>query len=485
MNTMSTMLNPALLASVLTLSFLAQNAPPTDAPPPPPTLTQEPIRFETLGLTIHLPERTFVETASLGSSRQSVLIRDPQNTWRIEIAERNVTGGPTTAAKFAADLLREIHAALPRYEQNNTGGQSKPLSSSVRVLDQTDTLILSGRACSRFYVITPSPNSDALLATGVTVVPVEPARFALVTLSCLETELPKARLMYETVVGSATWRDPEQALAERSASIGAGSRFLASRTPDHYRAALPDEPQYYRIYRPSSTGAKSDDTELAYQMVEIREGARGELNPRKTRTDWSPADRDPGFIVRIVARYVQGPAVSDLESVFFATLRNDATDEEAWTSRMRVREGAVTTSWSQTGARIGNRLTVRTESSHGAPAEQSWIVPEEGYLTQVQSYLLPRLLAQAESPIAIGFYAYNPATSDLSLRRDALEPALSADTGWTLRTTLSEGAAERSTTLARNGDILRLETSDGAVMEPIDAGALNRLWKSKGLPTSN
>ncbi len=473
-----------IIAAIL-LALLPHSAPAADTPPPPPTLTQDPVQFETLGLSAHLPEGAIVETASLGSSRQSVLIRDPQNAWRIEISERTVTGGPTPPAKFANDLLREIHAAWPRFERPETGDNSRPLPPPVKVLEQTDTLMLSGRACSRFYVLTPSPNSDAVLATGVTVIPVEPTRFSIVTVSCLESELAHAKLVYETVVASAKWRDPAEALAERSAAVLAGAKFIEALSPANYRAALHDAPQYYRIYRPSPSGARSDDTELAYQMVEIREGVRAELSPRKPRSDWTPSDRDPGFVVRVVARYVQGASVSDLESTFFATLRDDATDEESWTSRLRVRTGTESTSWSQTGARVGNRLSVRTESSQGAPTEQSWIVPEQGYLTQVQAYLLPRLLAQSASPISLGFYAYNPATSDLSLRRDSLEPALSADTGWTLRTRLTEGGAERTATLSRDGELLRLETTDGAVMEPIDAQALNRLWKSKGLPTSN
>lgn len=482
MPTMPTALpRAALLAGLLLASPFSLAS---DTPPTPPTLTQEPVRFETLGLSLHLPEGAIVETASLGSSRQSVLIRHPQNAWRLEVSER-VTPTPSTPARFAADLLREIHAAWPRYEQPDAGGKAKPLAAPVRVLEQSDALQLSGRAASRFYVLTPSPNSEAIIATGVTIVPVEPARFSLITLSCLESELPAARLTYETVVASAAWRDPAEALAERSSLVRAGDGFLAARTPDEYRIALPAQPQYYRIYQPSKTGARSDDTELAYQMVDMREGARGELNPRKPRAEWTPADRDPGFIVRVVARYIQGQAVSDLESVFFATLRGDATDEESWTSRLRTKDAAGATTWSQTGARIGNRLSVRTESSQRAPVEQSWVIPPEGYLTQVQSYLLPRLLAQAGSPITLGFYAYNPATGDLSLRRDSLEPALSADTGWTLRTRLTEGGADRATTLARNGEILHMESPDGSVMEPIELEALTRLWKSKGLPTSN
>lgn len=475
------LLRAACLAILCTLSpaHAADTSPST-----PPTLTQEPVRFETLGLTVHLPEGAVVETVSLGTARQSVVVRDPTNSWRIEFSERTTRENITSAA-LATDLLKEIHATWARFEQPETGGKPKALTNPVKIVSQTDDLKLAQRASSRFYVLTPSPSSDALVATGVTVVQAEPSRFTLLSLSCLEPEFERARVIYESVVASAQWRDPAEALAERAAAVLAGSKFMQAISLDDYRAALPSQPQYYRIYRPSPTGAQRDDTELAYQMVDIREGARGELNPRKQRNDWTPADRDPGFIVRIVARYVQGQTVSDLESVFFATLRRGATDEEAWTSRMKIREGASTVTWSQTGARIGNRLTVRTESSQGAPGEQSWIIPDEGYLTQVQSYLLPRLMARAASPIVLGFYAYNPSTSDLSFRRDALEPALSADAGWTLKTRLSEGAAERSTTLARDGSILRLETADGAVMEPIDAAALNRLWKSKGLPTSN
>jgi len=471
-------------AGALTLLLALQPALASDTPTPPPTLTQDPVRFETLGLAVHLPEGAIVETTSLGSTRQSVSVRDAANAWRIEFSERTTREGLTPKA-LASELLQDIRNTWSRFEQPETGGKPKALAAPVKLLDQTDNLTLSQRAASRFYVLTPSPNSDTRVVTGVTVVPTEPTRFSLLTLSCLEPEFERARIVYESVVASAAWRDPGEALAERAAAVLAGTKFLRSLSQDDYRAALPPEPQYYRIFRPSPTGAQRDDTELAYQMVDIREGSRGELNPRKPRQDWTPADRDPGFIVRVVARYVQGQAVSDLESVFFATLRRDATDEEAWTSRMKVREGAATTTWSQTGARIGNRLSVRTESSQGAPGEQSWIIPDDGYLTQVQSYFLPRLMARAGSPIVLGFYAYNPSTGDLSLRRDALEPALSADTGWVLKTRLSEGAAERSTTLSRTGDILRLETADGAMMEPIDPEALNRLWKSKGLPTSN
>lgn len=457
-------------------------------PPPLPdgvTLVPDPVRLEALGLTIRPPLGGLAQSTSVGTARQSLVIRPPDSAWAMEISDRITRDKALTPGALADDLLRDLMKSRERGVRDDKGA-IKVTGSAVELIDRKPSVLIGGAPASVFYVATSTADSNRIV-TGYAVARSEPGRFVICMLTCLPGELDKARAIYENVLASIEFRNALDAAADRAAGARAGADLLASLTREDYEAMLPRTPQYYRLYRVAPGGTPADATEVAYQLVDIRAGMRGELDPRKPKDSFKASDRDPGFIARVVARYVEGERTIDTEATFFATLAGGEADEEVWTNRMLIRDKKDTSTWTQKGARVGNRLTVQTQGAGASDAEKQWLTPDKAFLSQVQVHLLPRMLARAAKPLIFGFYAFNSGSGaqsgDVTLRRETLEPAPGGE-GWVLRTRVGEGVAERATTLAADGSILRVETSDGLVMEPIDADSLQRLWRSKGLPTN-
>ena len=437
-------------------------------PPPLPegvTLVPEPVRLETLGLTIRPPLGALAQSTSVGTARQSLVIRPPDSAWAMEISDRITRDQALTPGALADDLLRDLMKSRERGVRDDKGA-IKVTGSAVELIDRKPSVLIGGAPASVFYVATSTADSSRIV-TGYTVARSEPGRFVICMLTCLPGELNKARAIYENVLATAEFRDALDAATDRAAAARAGADLLASLTRDDYEAMAPKSPQYYRLYRVSPGGAPADSTEVAYQLVDIRPGMRGELDPRKPKASFTATDKDPGFIARVAARYVEGERIIDTEATFFATLSGGEADEEVWTNRMLLRDKKDTSTWTQKGARVGNRLTVQTQGAGASDAEKQWLTPDKAFLSQVQVYLLPRMLARAAKPLIFGFYAFNAGSGaqsgDVTLRRETLEPAPGGE-GWVLRTRVGEGVAERTTRLAADGSIIRAETADGVIM---------------------
>ncbi len=183
------------------------------------------------------------------------------------------------------------------------------------------------------------------------------------------------------------------------------------------------------------------------------------------------------------ARYLEGARVIDSESLCF--LRPDR-ESEAWATRMQIKDGAKETGWTETGAREGDDIKVSIDVPASSPVIKQWRRPSAGYLSQVEGFLLPRLLARAGAGGVLQFYQYQPGVTDVRIRRDELaaQPGLSDKDpgGWILRTRRDPDAPEDVSLLDKSGRLLRRTLSGGVVMEPIERDALEKLWKSKGLP---
>lgn len=451
----------------------------SDPAPAPPVLRHDATLFQALGVSLRLPEKALIETSAIGSARQAVLVRDPEQTWRITVEERASRDTKLTASAVAADMLKEIREAQTRVERDATG-RTSAVGSKVDLLGEPREAQIGGRPASRFAVQAPTVDRAAI-ATAYAVALREPGRFVVFTASCLPAELARTTAVFDAILDAATFPDAANSIADRSAAIAAGDDLVARLTHEQVEAALPRAPIWLRIYRPAPSGAPADATEVAYQKVEIRTGTRADLDPRRAPT--KDAD-EPGYIVRSVARYVEQSRVVDSESVAFANLLGGVgveKDAEAWTIRMGIKEKKDVSMWTETGARQGNRLSVRVVPPAAAPTEKQWLAPDKAYMPQVLAHLLPRILARTATPMTYAFYAYNSGAGDVALRRESLEPGAAG--GWILRTRMGEGAAERVTYLDDKGDLIRTEMGDGTVIEPIDVDRLQTLWKSKGLPT--
>lgn len=481
-------MNPRFIHIVALAAALAPGAAPAQTQPAKPAqapsagavaLHPEPFVFPGLGLTISLPEGGLVETTTAGPN-ESFTVRPEDQSWLLSFEERRSRDLNLMPNAIADELIAGFEASKQR---TRSGGQDRrgAAESEAKVLDRQPSLILGGVPASRFYLT--MPDGDSRVIHAYTVFRAEPGRFVLARMQCVESELPKARLIYETVVASAVFRDPVAAATERAAAIMSGEALRAALTAEQYDLSLMPEPEWRRLYRPAPTEASADAREVAYQKIEIRRGARGDLTPERPRDRWNATEQQEGYIVRVVARYLDGGRIIDSESVFYATLALSERDEEAWTVRIRIKEGTKEAVWTETGARFDKRLSVRVQAEGQPPTETTWTIPDRGYITQVESFMLPRLLAQSKTPLVFSFYCYNSTSGKMELRRDVLEPADGG--GWILRTRLTEGTAERESLLTEEGDLIHTRTADGVVMEPIEIDRLHSLWKSKGLPTAD
>lgn len=442
-------------------------------------LHPEPFQFPGLGMSISLPQGAVVNTTTAGRT-ESFSVQPPDNTWLLSFQEKRSRDLQLTANAVADEVLGGIGSTKQRAA---LGSDPKKAVSEVQVIDRQPNLQLGGVPAARFYIAVPE--GDSRIIHAYTVFQAEPGRFVLARMQCLEPELPRARLIYEAVVASAKFEDPIASASDRAAAILAGEGLLGELSVEDYDRALLPAKEWRRLYRPAVSGAPIDAQEIAYQSIEIRRGNRGDLTPERPPERWSATEKQEGYVVRVAARYLDGARIIDSESVFFATLALSEDPEEAWTVRLRIREGKNSAAWTETGARYGDRLSVRVQAEGAAPTETTWTLPDRGYLSQVESYMLPRLLAQARTPLVFSFYCYNSTTNKLELRRDVMESAADAAGGWIIHTRLTEGMAERETLLTADGELIKTTTADGVVMEPIEVDRLHTLWKNKNLPTAN
>ncbi|TVQ33282.1 MAG: hypothetical protein EA376_02790 [Phycisphaeraceae bacterium] len=443
-------------------------------------LIDQPVLIQSLGMSIRLPVGASYNTDRMTGGQASFSMVASDNTWRMILHSPSSSDLTLNPESVADNLIDELRQSRSQMEQDRRG--QRQVGSAVEILDRSVELNINDFPAARFYARIPGNVGGATIVSGYTIFQVGAGRFAILQMDCMEAEYTRARAAYETVVATAEFRDPADMAAERAAGVRAGNALLSSLNRSDLEAALLDQPAFYRLYRPAPTGARADAEEIAYQQIDMRMGRRGELDPRKPVRRWTQADHEPGFIVTIIGRFLDGSRHVDSESIFFLSLDRDA---EAWALRMVVREGRSETGWTETGVRSGGDIKVTIDQPGQTPVLKQWRKPAEAYLSQVESYLLPRILAQRSAATIFNFYRYQSSTAEIALRRDILEPLNDADDedgAWRLRSRPDENSPEEISILSADGELIRRQLANGGVMEPIELEALRRLWKSKDLP---
>lgn len=480
------MLNPLFLGRIPILVIFAACAliAPTAAQPQQPregsvqpnpiVFSSEPFEIKSLGLTIRLPIGARLDTSSIGVTNASFALFAKDNTWIIKLLTPESHDLSLTAANVADGLLAELSRSWTARDPLT----NRVTMSAITELFRDDSLVLGTMRASRFYARVPRPNG-AVLVNGYTIIRTAPGRFVIFQLDCMEAEYDRARMAYETILATVRFRDPTEMSADRASGLLAGDRLLMHFNSDDLVSMLPESQQFYRLYRPGTTGLESDDIEVAYQVVDIHRGQRGELTPSRSKSRWIQSDRDWGFVVNVKARFLDGKQVIDSESIFFLSL--DRT-KEAWSTKMAIKQGRKTALFIETGARDGDAIEVNTIRPGEPPQAKRWKKPPLGYLSQVEKYLLPMMLTAMGAQTEFAFYTYQSQHNDLMLRRDTL--TLSDTTGqWILDTTDNEDVSKDTTFLSANGDVVRKKLANGVVMEAIKPDRLARIWRNKGLPT--
>ncbi|MBL8744757.1 MAG: hypothetical protein JNK58_00215 [Phycisphaerae bacterium] len=461
------------LSLLIPAAFIAPWPARADEPTPavPTTLAQEPYTIPNLGLSFLPPEGSIIDLSRIEGGRTTVVIapQDKQHSFVFQVMQ-------SISADRSLELSEAVKNIVDQRRTFHTGKNQRGRSvSTVRVFDTDDNLLIGQHPAQRVYLDVPLDTTVPV--TGYTVFHTGPGQFVIFQMDCPVSLFPKVRSLYELMIASAEFKDPEALGTERATALLAGRALLERFNSSDFEAALDKEPVYYRLYRPNPTGSDEFDEEVGYQRVQIVAGVAGDLDPAKPEQRRTTADRQPGYLTRVEARALASGAVVDSVSLYF--LSADRTTE-LWSITMAVRKGNKTEQWVETGIRRDDRLTVKTTHSGEEPTNADWSPIPESYLSRVESYLLPRLVARAGMSGVFGFYTYDSTLAKMTLRRETF--AASDKSAYIMTSLASENSRPTTTELDAQGRIIRRVNADGQIMEPIDQPRLKKLWTNKKLP---
>lgn len=480
----------------LAVTFLAVLAHPAAAQPgpdkhppgtpaaKPPTigtaLSETPFRLDSIGLVMRLPAGSSGQAIKLGT--QAVVQVAPEDkSWSINIQTPR-TADPAATVTDAADRTIKQFTEIAPVKDLKTG---ETIASRVKLESRTSALRIPGskEPAERFYLWVPRPDGSRLLQ-GYTIFKPAPEQFVVFELIVAEEHAAKARALYELTVATASFEDASAAETSRRTAVLAGISLLERLTPEDYAKAMHSETRWFRLYKPAASGASADAEEIGYRSVRFWKGRMTDIPGLRGGED----DNAEGILVEVQARLLDRHPLNgtvrtiDTVGTYFQTLDRS---REAWSVRNAVRDprGKAPMLWTETGIRKDRETQVAVSQSGQAAKNIHPVIQGEGYLTQVEVFLLPRLLVQLGVEAELGFYAYRSDSETYALRRETLSKDASAGGAWTLQTRFREEAEPQRSVHSQNGDMVRATTPDGKVWEPMAADDLMKLWKSKNLPT--
>lgn len=492
----------AWAGSLCGVSVGQEAGPPSHVPAPTVVeLAETPVDVPGLNLTVRMPVGAVAETSGVGTdSRLTVRSSDDPSKvgWLLQVfgsVSRNT--GLTTR-----DVLDSIVE-----QRRSAQGAVNPATRrrmQVRAFDRVDNLVINGQSASRVYL--DVPEAANLPSSGYTVFMPEPGQFVIFQFDCPSGNFAWARGILETAIATATFRDQQVENTLRRHGIEEGRQFLASLTREGIEAALPSEPVLLRVFRPGA-GANGADLEVGYQKVTLRRGQMGEVGGAD-KTKWSRDDREFGLLLKIEARGLvfapgepsggaeqQADAVVDSVTVFW---QSDDRSMETGSVINVVKKGDRADSFVQTIVRRGERMTVQTSGAGQEPRTKDYDKLPEGYISRVELALLPRLVARRGGSLGneqggaagademlMNFYAFEFTTGKMALRRDEFRrmEGVGAERGWEWLSMPYEAQKDRRVVSRLDGSgALVTREADGVRTEPVEGGALLRLWEGKKLP---
>ncbi len=105
-----------------------------------------------------------------------------------------------------------------------------------------------------------------------------------------------------------------------------------------------------------------------------------------------------------------------------------------------------------------------------------------GYVSQVQSFLLPQLLILGGMSNEYAFYAYSSRDQQIRLRTLRVERPAHNPLLWRVTVSVRPEEPPQISDYTQGGNWLRTVLADGKIWEPIDLTRLAELWRRKGLP---
>lgn len=455
---------------------------------------ETPFRIHSIGLTMYLPAGAAAQTSGSGTKVSAQIVaRD--STWLVNLQAPQTSNLQTDTNTVATEVLNQLLASVGIPERKIVDGKivERVLSTKATIVEPVKALVIptenpqDQRPASRFYVRLPRGEGELGVIRGYTVFQVAPGRFVTFDMTTPEDSFAKARPLYEAMIAKARFADPEALAAARGQMIDSGMELLTRLTPSDYEAACATQrDQWYRLYQPAPGGADADAKEIGYRRVRAAKDFRGELDPKRPESKWSAADRQEGYVVRIDARVLEGDLIIDSVGVYFMT---PDRREEAWTLQTVIKDPKARkpVTWTEVGGRLEGKMTVMTDGSQESKGAQP-MVPDLGYLNQVESFLLPQLLIQHRRADAkgregeYGFYSYQSEFGNVRLRRDTLGEAQDRAGAWLLTTQMNEDRPAQVSIYNERGELIQTKLANGNIWVPIQLDRLAELWRSKGHP---
>lgn len=475
----------ALILSLTPLPAVAQTPKSKGAQPEkaketaaqPVELSGMPTDLDTLGIRVFLPINAAAQTTILPGGKSKTVITPADESWVMQVFS-SISGNKALTCEEA--LAAVVDQRKRQLELAPTG--NRPGESLVREVDRLASLELGGHPAARSYVCLLAPPERSVPVTGYTIINPGPGRFLILQLDCSSDVFDRARVVYETVCAAAQFPAAEDLDTKRSAAIMAGREFLSTITTEDMDRALEPKPQYIRIFVPSPTKSPGDAREVGYQKLEIRKGQLGELDPTRNKSSWSVDERETGYLVRVDARMLQDQWVFDSRAIFFLSLDRQ---RESWSILVEQKTGAAVSKSTQTLVRSGTRLEVRTERPGLPPEAKGYDLPEDQYISAVERYMLPRIVAHKIEPplpayLDLAFYCFDTTRAVVTLRREIFDRA---EVGhWVCETMPGEGQPTWTSNYTADGAMMSRLIPPLQVMEPSTAERISALWKDKQLP---
>lgn len=452
-------------------------------PPPAPRvagqaveLSEEPFHLDEVGMTVRFPVLAIAQTAKVGDRRTVQVVPESQD-WVINI-QTPTNANPEVTIKDAAD---QTLALLQGAYGVTDPDQKLILETKVKLLSRTSNLSVTGGAvCERLYVSVPRADESTLIK-GYSIFKPSANQFVVFELITSEEKFAAAKPLYEACVATATFLDSAEVNAARGSVVKAGAAFFAGLTAADYEKAMTgDREIVHRLFLPARTGTAADAQELGFRTMRFWKGPRSALGGTTGRR----TGEQEGYLARIQARLLRGENVIDTEGTYFML---PDRSEESWMLRTVVwgPKGERLAMATETGARVGSDLNVSVSDSGQATEDVRPYVPSEGYISQLELFLLHRLMLGKQIQAELGTYTYQSQSKTVSLRRDTLSPARggTAKAVWEVQTLYRDDAAPVSFIYDAEGNLVRSSLEDGSVWETADRESLLATWRKKGYPT--
>jgi hypothetical protein len=304
---------------------------------------------------------------------------------------------------------------------------------------------------------------------GFTAARIGPDQFITFELFTTKGKFARAKQVYEMTVGGCKFADTSKAREQRAAMVTAGVTFFDSLTKDDFQSILSEQPERWeRLYRPSKTGKRDDDTGWDIGVCDFTpvSGATREGWPQPTRF-WEQSIVDSQSIFHMTY---------DRQEEKLVGRHDDPT--RGGTRKARTRRTSPRTRRIPRRARV-SRTRCRCWSQPAAPHHPA---ADQGDGTRAAWNRSCCLSCWRRMPLTYGFYAHQSQSERITMRRDSLERPKAEGLPWKLTTRLAEGMPETVSYYDARGVITKGDAGSGIVTEVITIKDLYDLWKKKGLP---